>query len=299
VRIAFLGLTAQRSSTYPQTKGLVFTDPVAAAKIWVPRARAQADIVIAVTHVGVIDDERLARETRGIDAIVGGDSHTYLYRPVEQKNLDGVPVPIVQDGEFGVRLGRFDLTFERDAQSGWRLARFSDELIAVDGAVRADPAVAALVERYAHPLDIPVGVAPELGQNPAERARLTAEQLARAWKTAAGTDIGIQPEGDLFESFRTRVATRFQVHAIVPFHDTIWRGQLTGAKLKDILAHPTAIGGIMHATIAPEDIDPARTYTAATTDFVAQLVLTGGVDTGQDARKATEDWLAANARRGD
>jgi 2',3'-cyclic-nucleotide 2'-phosphodiesterase (5'-nucleotidase family) len=297
VRVAFLGLTAPRSASYPQTKGLVFTDPVAAAKIWVPRARAEADIVIAVTHIGVLDDRRLVSQTRGIDAVVGGDSHTYLYQPAVQKNLDGMDVPIVQDGEFGVRLGEFELTFESDAAGGWRLAHYADELVPVDASIEPDRAVARLVERYARPLDVPVGVVPALGQTPAERTRLTAEQLAFAWKAAAGTDVGLQPEGDLFESFRTREATRFQVHAIVPFHDTIWRGTMTGARLEDALTKPTPIGGVMHATIAPADIDPAKTYTVATTDFVAEAVLAGGVDTGEDARKATEDWLASNARR--
>jgi 5'-nucleotidase/UDP-sugar diphosphatase len=296
VRVAFLGLTASRSSSYPQTKGLKFIDPVAAANLWIPRARAEADIVIAVTHIGVLDDRRLVNNTRGLDAVVGGDSHTYLYKPMEEKNLDGKVIPIVQDGEFGVRLGEFDLTFEGDAASGWRLTHYTDELIAVDSSIPPAPKLAALVERYARPLDVAVGTVPAVGQTPAERNAMTAQDLAIAWKAAAGTDIGLQPEGDLFESFRTRDVTRFQVHAIVPFHDTIWRGEITGAKLKEALAKPTPFGGVMHATIAAADIDPAKTYTAATTDFVAEAVLSGGIDTGEDARKATEDWLAANAR---
>jgi hypothetical protein len=51
----------------------------------------------------------------------------------------------------------------------------------------------------------------------------------------------------------------------------------------------------MHATIAAADIDPAKTYSVATTDFVAQLALGGGTDTGVDARAATEAWLKAGA----
>ena len=294
VRVAFLGLTASRSASYPQTKGLKFTDPVTAADLWIPRARAEADIVIAVTHIGALDDRRLVNQTRGIDAVVGGDSHTYLYKPMEEKNLDGKIVPVVQDGEFGVRLGEFDLTFEGDRATGWRLAHYSDELIAVDATVRPDPAIAALVERYAHPLDVRVGTVAVVGQTPAERNRLTAEDLAAAWKAAAGTAIGLQPEGAMFESFRTHEITRFQVHAIVPFHDTIWRGQITGARLKEVLAKPSGFAGVMHATIAMADIDPAKTYTAATTDFVAEGMLSAGVDTGEDARKAVEDWLGAN-----
>jgi 2',3'-cyclic-nucleotide 2'-phosphodiesterase (5'-nucleotidase family) len=295
LRIAFLGLTTQRSQTYPQTKGLKFTDPVEAAKLWVLKARAEADVVIVVSHVGVFDDQRVARGTRGIDAIVGGDSHTYLYKPLEEKNLDGALVPIVQDGEFGVRLGVFDLTFEGDAAHGWRLTHYADRLEAVDAAIKPDPGVAALVERYARPLDVVVGQLGPIGATPAERNALTAADLAAAFKLAAGTDVGLQPEGDLFESFRTPSVTRFQVHAIIPFHDSVWKAELTGAKLQALLLKPSGLGGVMHATLAAADIDPARTYTVATTDFVAQLALGGGTDTSVDARAAVEAWLKAGA----
>jgi 5'-nucleotidase/UDP-sugar diphosphatase len=295
LQIAFLGLTTQCSQGYPQTKGLKFTDPVEAAKLWVPKARAEADVVIVVSHIGVFDDQRVARGTRGIDAIVGGDSHTYLYKLLEEKNLDGALVPIVQDGEFGVRMGVFNLTFEGDAAHGWKLAHYDDQLVAVDAGIKPDPAVTALAERYARPLDVMVGHLAAIGATPAERSAMTAADLAAAFKLAAGTEVGLQPEGDLFESFRTRAVTRYQVHAIIPFHDAVWKADVTGAKLKDLLTKPSALGGKMHATIAAADIDPAKTYSVATTDFVAQLALGGGTDTGVDARAATEAWLKAGA----
>ncbi len=268
-----------------------------AAKLWVPRARAVADIVIAVTHVGVEDDRRLARLTRGIDAIIGGDSHTYLYQPVVERNLDGADVPIVQDGEFGVRLGEFHLTFEGDAASGWRLARYADDLIAVDETIAPDPKIAGLVERFARPLDVAVGTVAAVGTTPAERGRMTAEGLARAWKAATGAEIGLQPQGALFESFRRHAVTRFEVHAILPFHDTLWRGQMTGAQIRALIDHPSIIGGVMRATVAEADIDPARTYTVGSLTYVAQnLIGPGGADTGLDARKTAEDWLAAGGK---
>jgi 5'-nucleotidase / UDP-sugar diphosphatase len=293
VRIAFLGLTTQRSQNYPQTKGLTFTDPVEAAKVWIPRARAQADIVIAVTHIGTPDDVRLAKNTRGLDAIIGGDSHTYLYQALTQANLDGAPIPIVQDGEFGVRLGMFGLTFQGDAKTGWKIIGYVEQLTPVDASLPPDPKVAALVERYARPLDVVVGSLPEIGATPAARTAMTATDLARAWKASARTDVGIQPEGDMFEVFRTQAVTRYQIHAIVPFHDTVWTGTVTGAQLKALLTSASPLGGVMHATIAPADVDPARTYSIATTDFVAQAALKGGVDTHKDARVAIEDWLRA------
>ena len=297
LRVAFLGLTTGRSSAYPQTKGLKIIDPVEAAKAWIPKARAEADVLIAVTHDGVADDQRLVHETTGVDAVVGGDSHTYLYQTLVWKNAAGQDTPIVQDGEFGVRLGKFDLSFEGDAAHGWKLAHYADELLPVNGDLKPDPALAALAERYARPLDVTVGRIDRIGTTPKERLALTAEDLAYAWKAAAGTQVGLQPEGDLFEVFRTPAVTRYQVRAIVPFHDTVWTGQISGARLQALLAKPTQLGGVMHATLAAADIDPAKTYTVATTDFVAQAAIPGGVDTHQDARAAIEAWLKSKPAR--
>jgi len=292
LRIAFLGLTTGRSKTYPQVKGWTISDPVEAAKIWIPLARAEADVVIAVTHIGTLDDRRLVSQTRGIDAVVGGDSHTFLYKPMEVKNLDGMVVPIVQDGEFGVDLGEFKLTFEGDAASGWKLTRYADRLVPVDGAIKPDPKITARVERYAHPMDRVVGHVKTLGATPAERAKLTAEMMAAAWKATAKTEVGLEPEGAQFESFRTHAVTRYQIHAILPFHDTVWKGELRGDRLKALLEKPTALGGAMRGTIAATDIDLAKTYTVASTAFVGEAALGVGVDTHVDARAAAEAWLA-------
>src|SRR5262249_37998051 len=156
-------------------------------------------------------DQRLVKETRGLAAIVGGDSHTFLYKPLIEKNLDGAETPIVQDGEFGVNLGRFELTFAGSAKKGWHLLRYSDRLVPVDAAIKSDPAVNALVERYATPLDVRVGRVAVIGDTPDARKRLTAEILAQAFQKATGAEVGVAPEVSLFEVFRTNDVTRYQV----------------------------------------------------------------------------------------
>ena len=114
-------------------------------------------------------------------------------------------------------------------------------------------------------------------------------------KRAAGAEVGIESEGDLFEAFRTHVVTRYQVHAILPFHDTVWRGELAGARLKEMLAKPLPGVGRLHATIAAGDIDQAKTYTVAANTFIAAALVPGSTDTGQDIRAAAEAWLKAGA----
>jgi hypothetical protein len=68
-----------------------------------------------------------------------------------------------------------------------------------------------------------------------------------------------------------------------------------GARLQEVLAKTSPLIGAMHATIAPADVDPAKTYTVATTDFVAKSLFPGIGQTGEDARTVTEAWLKAGA----
>ncbi len=67
------------------------------------------DLVIALTHIGYEDeaytDFMLVRNTRGLDMVVGGHSHTFIDKPAYEKNLDGELVPIVQDGCWGLEMG--------------------------------------------------------------------------------------------------------------------------------------------------------------------------------------------------
>ena len=124
-------------------------DPIEAAERWVPLARRECDVLIAVTHIGVEEDRRLAAEVAGIDAIVGGHSHTFISQPVMVANPLGREVPIAQAGDLGVVLGRLDLTFEQGEE--WRLIEASGKLIPIDESFAEDPAVKALLEPYLAP----------------------------------------------------------------------------------------------------------------------------------------------------
>ena len=75
------------------------------------------DLVIALTHIGYtehtpgdITDPILCSRTRNIDLFVSGHSHTFMEEMAQHPNVDGVLVPIVQDGCYGVNWGRIDYT---------------------------------------------------------------------------------------------------------------------------------------------------------------------------------------------
>jgi 5'-nucleotidase/UDP-sugar diphosphatase len=107
-KVAILGLTTPDTINLglPQNlRDLTFADEVAAARRFVPELKRKADIVIALTHLGIFGDDsngsrRLAKEVPELDLIVDGHSHTRLDRPLYVGN-----VPIVQAWQWGLVMG--------------------------------------------------------------------------------------------------------------------------------------------------------------------------------------------------
>ena len=83
-------------------------DDVETADRWASylKNEKKCDIVIALTHLGLENedfmDQDLVRATSNIDLVVGGHSHTFIKDIVYENNIDGKPVPIVQNGCWGL-----------------------------------------------------------------------------------------------------------------------------------------------------------------------------------------------------
>ncbi|SEK95971.1 metallophosphoesterase [Parapedobacter koreensis] len=82
----------------------------------------KCSLVVCLSHLGYrysdgqVSDQVLAANTRGIDLIIGGHTHTFMPQPEHIRNLDGEITTVNQVGFAGINLGRLDYQFER--QSG-------------------------------------------------------------------------------------------------------------------------------------------------------------------------------------
>lgn len=99
----------------------VYIDPVSKANemALLLKQDLKCDLVICLSHLGYsytskkVSDKVLAAETRNIDLIIGGHTHTFMDVPEDVKNLDGLVTTINQVGFAGINLGRIDYYFER------------------------------------------------------------------------------------------------------------------------------------------------------------------------------------------
>ncbi|RME27849.1 MAG: bifunctional metallophosphatase/5'-nucleotidase [Deltaproteobacteria bacterium] len=103
-----------------------------------------ADLVIVVSHMGLDDDQEMAREIPGIDLFLGGHHHVAIDPPLVVTNEEtGQRVPVVHSGAFAKFVGRLDLVV-RDGE----ILSFDYELFPVDATVPEDPYIVDIVEEY-------------------------------------------------------------------------------------------------------------------------------------------------------
>lgn len=89
------------------------SDEVDAAKKYAKELRARGnDVVIALTHVGFSKDKKIARKVPEIDLIVGGHSHSNMFKVHYEKSKGGKQIPIVQAGKHLEYMGQLLLDFD-------------------------------------------------------------------------------------------------------------------------------------------------------------------------------------------
>ena len=57
---------------------------------------------------------KFSQQTRDIDLVIGGHTHTFLKKPVSRLNLDGKEVLINQVGWAGINIGKIDFHFSQN-----------------------------------------------------------------------------------------------------------------------------------------------------------------------------------------
>lgn len=72
------------------------------------------DIIIALTHIGYKNDKKIAKKSKYLDLVVGGHSHTALFKPIYVESKSKKQIPIVQAGMHTQYLGRLLVDIEKN-----------------------------------------------------------------------------------------------------------------------------------------------------------------------------------------
>jgi 2',3'-cyclic-nucleotide 2'-phosphodiesterase (5'-nucleotidase family) len=275
----------------------------------------------SLRHAKSGDLVRLARGIRGVDGWFGGHSHNRVL-----DTIGGVSVMI--PASHGQVIGVCDLVVDPVAH---RVVERSTRLVATNAdEVRPDSAMAARVARWnanVAPLAaIPVGRnARLLGRAGAESG--IGDVVCDAIREASGVDVVFQNGGGLRADLPEGVVTKGAVYEVMPFENTIFTLDLTGAEVRRVLEDGLSFGRVAQVsgiryefdssrprgdrvvslTLADGSaLDPAKLYKAACNNFMAtggdeNSVLSQGknrTDTGRNVRDALEVYIAERSKNG-
>ena len=247
-KLGLIGLTPQNTDELASPgPTIIFTDPVDAVQAEVERLEAQGvNKIIVLSHSGYGVDQRVARETTGVDVIVGGHSNTYLHSDDE----DAVgPYPtmvgqtaIVQAYAYGKFLGELNVSF--DETGNLTEAVGAPLLMGTD--VAEDSAIKARIAEAAVPLDeirnkvVAEASEPIDGSKPNCRSGVCPMGVAIAEAMLArvkgqGIDVALQNGGGVRASIDAGPVTMGEVLTVLPFQNTLSTFRVSGAVLKEAL----------------------------------------------------------------
>lgn len=238
VKIGFFGLltpdTKNASSAGPNVE---FKDPTYTACATVGQMRqAGADVIIAITHLTLDEDKRVASNmNHAVALIMGGHEHTFL-----QSIVQGTPIYKV--GSDARTMGRYDLWVNAETH---RLQSMDIQMIPVNDTIPNDPKVAASVQAYLNQID--AGLGQTIGHTNVALNALQADNrsketnlgnfLADAYRAKLKTDVALLNGGSIRANkiYPAGPITRKDVAAILQFAGPVLKVEVSGKILKQAL----------------------------------------------------------------
>lgn len=314
LKIGFIGMNVMLDGLVnPKScEGVIWQDALDVADDEAARLREQgADMVIALSHLGysknsssVYQDRGVAMNTRNIDMIIGGHSHTFINHADYVTNLDGEDVPIVQTGSKGICLGYAKIRLDRNSRPS-----FTYRLIPVKSHLdeKVDASFSAKIDSYtsdiAKRMEEVIGYCPTAmskGNPESPLGNLTADGLLWAAKKFhdVDADVSIYNSGGIRSSIARGDFTVGDVFTLYPFDNVLSVVTMKGKDLKKFFDTVAVYGGmpvnkevrliisdntVRSLTIKGKEVDDDQTYTIATIDYLTD----------------TEDYFNAHISRKD
>jgi 5'-nucleotidase len=276
------------------TKGFTYSDRTTAAREAVRELRRTADVVVMIGHETTQEDYALARAVPGIDVIFGTHSHFKQ----ELRQIEGTGTWFISPYQYLTYISRVELTFE-----GKKLRGVDGRLVRVDKALKAAPTVSARVANMERELERDPQYAPLFAPVARLHSPVSVDELgenAVALMQAAGAaDVALSTRSSFRQPLPPGALTMEALRAALPYDNEIVVGSMKGNVLRGLLEFSRSQGaGDIASYVSPlPDIDDAKSYRVATTDYLARVspykqFFTAELETtGRHGREEVRKWL--------
>ncbi|HEY6121519.1 MAG TPA: 5'-nucleotidase C-terminal domain-containing protein [Pyrinomonadaceae bacterium] len=302
VKVGIFGLVLQSTKTESRPGPDVdFLDPCETARKVVPQIHERgAKVVVALTHLSMGEDKRVAR-CANIDVIIGGHEHTLL-----ESASGGAPIfKMTSDAR---ELGKIDLNISKTTGKveniDWRVIPVTDH-------VTEDPEFAVVTKKYARLMpelarvvgrtSVPLDARSAEGRN---RETNAGDFVTDAFRKATASDVALINGGSIRADsiINPGVLTLRDILSILPFKNRIVKLELSGAILRAAIENGVGRSG--------EDAEPGRFPQVSGIRFsfdarrpagsrVVDIQVNGvPLDNSKKYTLATSDFLYANGGDG-
>ncbi|WP_125152161.1 5'-nucleotidase C-terminal domain-containing protein [Clostridium rectalis] len=311
VKIGFIGLATPETefkSKPTNIKELDFKDFKVAAKEWTRKLRSgelkegKADVVIALTHLGSIQDkktniitgeaEELAKANVGVDAIISAHTHEVVCGKVNK-------IPIIQSGKNGRNYGKMRIAFNTKTN------KVNVKLQVVDLASQVktlseDEMGKSIVKKYEEAskskLDEIVAVTDkELSHDRYGGPSILGEWVCQVMAKESNADIALTNGGGLRCPIEKGNITVGKLYQLMPFDNTLYTMELKGSELKKIvengIGNDNKVGWIAVSGIKVK-YDLSRPF--GNRIYEMRLCDDSKVDMNKYYKVVTNDFMAAN-----
>ena len=302
VKIGFIGLNVKLDNLVAPSarEGVDWQNAINVADNLAQDLRDRgADIVIALSHLGyeknsseVYYDRGIAMNTRNIDMIIGGHSHTFLNYADYITNLDSERVPVVQTGSKGICLGYAKIKIDKNGKPS-----FTYKLIPVKNHLdkKLDPTFSAIIDEYtasvSYKMEEVLGNCPQAikkGTPESPLYNLTGDALIWMAKEFMDTDadVSLYNSGGLRAELSAGNLTIGDVYAVYPFDNVLSILTMKGSDLKTMFNYVASNNGlpvnsgvklvinnkkVKSVTVNGQAIDNNKIYKVATIDYLVEL----------------------------
>jgi 5'-nucleotidase len=293
--IGILGLTYHDLKTIVRSsaiEGLRSLHPAEAVRQYLPELRKTCDLVIVLSHLGLVADTELVHAVPEIPLIVGGHSHRVLKRGARVGET-----LIVQAGAYGEYLGQVAVLLDREkgqiASDGPQSevtevpsdGTPNDKIQAIVNkwSVRAEETGSQVVGESAVPLKKARGIESALGNLITDAMR--AADLGDGQPSA----IALHNDGGIRADLNAGEITYAELYSVLPFDNSLIGLDLTGTQVLGMLeasindqASEVQVSGLTFvynpnkppgqrvpkAQVDGEPLDPTAAYRVVTIDYL-------------------------------
>ncbi len=314
--------------------GATFADRVQVARqvVQALRENEHVNAVVLIGHALYEDDLALAQAVPGIDIIFGSHSH----RREELTHIPGAKTVIISPFQYLTYISKMELSFTDGV-----LSNISGGLIRMENALPEDPEIMQRVAQMQADLEADPQYAPlfrrigEAGVELSTQGQLTGESALGNFvmdilRSAAQAHLALSTTSSFREPIPPGTIREETLRTALPYTNRILIYSMSGAQIQNLLNYSISrsgsdffsqVSGVRFRIVANwatdiqilkdpanpqagyDPLDPAATYTVATTDF--QGLVAGGYkeifaqatyqDTGIDVRDQVRGFIQAHS----